>query len=337
MSRGSVARWLNWLRSPLLVPAIAVPFAAGALTYFAGSHPAENVNLSARHISGVKVATSASATISVYANQLLLGGATGKVEMVLPAPVSECEQLANQVRATCSGSGITVDTALVATWTVPQEFVLTSVLGDQIEMKTRTAASGGGMQVIVIGSQVPRVCLRQDPGPARLSLQAGGAIAPLPATTVEVPICTGLVVTVTSANPQGPSGITLQGISSARAVLAGKQMTVSAESMTLTLLPTSRDATYNSPVEIDSDRSFGMTVQLVAPDFASENGVQAHATSALEAHAERIDNALDRYRALSLIETGATTLVGLIVGLAIWTLTRRAMKRPPERPHSGAA
>src|ERR1700694_173165 len=47
-SRGSVARWLNWLRSPLLVPAIAVPFAAGALTYFAGSHPAENVNLSAR-------------------------------------------------------------------------------------------------------------------------------------------------------------------------------------------------------------------------------------------------------------------------------------------------
>src|SRR5260370_5679216 len=102
--------------------------------------------------------------------------------------------------------------------------------------------------------------------------------------------------------------------------------------MPLTLRSTAKDENFTQPVEVDSDRQIGITALWKAPYFAVDGGVQAHATSVVEANAERLENELTRNAWSSLIDSGVTTLVGLGVGAAIWFVARRAGRQGSDQP-----
>ena len=324
MSRGSVWGFLKrLLSSPLLIPVVALPFAAVAITHFANTYPPDDVNLSADHIAGIQVSTAASATVTAVADHVRFAGATGQLEIVVPAPASACQQLASSLKTTCSGAGLTVMAPFSADATASQEFVLTPMAADQVRVQIQPAEVGGGVNVSVVGGGVAHLCVRQRVGAAGLTLHVGTTITALPAVTTQLADCEGIDVIVQSANPHGPSAFTFEGMRSARAVLTGRQMTVDAESLTLTLHSTAKDETFSRPVEVDSDRQVSVTALWAAPYFAAGGGVKAHATSVLEANAERLENELTRNAWSSLIVSGVTALVGLAVGAAIWFVARR--------------
>jgi hypothetical protein len=336
MSRGSAWGFLKRpLNSPLLIPVVALPFAAVAITHFATTHPADDVNLSADHISGVQVSTAASATITAVADHLRFAGATGQLEMVVPVSASACQQLARSLNTTCREAGLTVMAPFAADATASQEFVLVPMAADRVRLKIQAAEIGGGVNVSIAGGTVAHLCVRQRVGSAGLTLHVGTTVAALPAVTTQLPDCTGIVVTVQSANPQGPSAFTFEGMRSARAALTGRQMTLEAESLTLTLHSTAKDEKFSQPVEVDSDRQVSITALWAASYFAADAGVHAHATSVLEADAERLENELMRNAWSSLIQSGVTTLVGLALGAAIWFVAHKTGGQRSDQPEIG--
>jgi hypothetical protein len=256
MSQGSARVLVSTFLRDNFVLAIVSALAAGlALGAASAIHPAESVNLSAQHISRLEVTTAATGTITADATQLQLKGATGTVHMVLPAPLSACAQVAGAFHATCSGGGFMVASPFTADWgTVVQEFVLPDVSAEKVLLTTRDPQLGGGIQVTVTGSQVPRVCLRRDARAGSLTLRSVADVATIPAELGTAPLCAGVVITVASS-AVGPSGFTFQGMMSARAGLAGHRLTLAAQSSRLTLLSTSEDKQLSGEVEIDSDRA----------------------------------------------------------------------------------
>lgn len=314
-----------------IVSAVAAGLALGAA---AAIHPAESVNLSAQHISRLEVTTAATGTITADATHLQLKGATGTVQMVLPAPLSACPQVAGAFHATCSGGGFMVTNPFTADWgTVVQEFVLPDVSAEKVVLTTRAPQLGGGIQVTVTGSQVPRVCLRRDARAGSLILRSVADVATIPAALTTAPLCEGVVITV-SSNAAGPSGFTFQGMTSARVALDGHQLTVAAESSTLTLRSTSEDKPLRGQVEMESDGPFDITATWVSPDFATEQGVQAYAITVKEAGAERLDNVLTRYSWSGEIGPLGAAAGTFLVGLAIKWLLGKRRKRPAPRIHT---
>lgn len=326
---GFLKRLLN---SPLLIPVIALPFAAVAITHFASTYPPDDVNLSADHISGIQMSSAASATMTTVADRVRFAGAAGQLEVVVPAPASACPLLASSLNTTCSGAGLTVMAPFAADANASQEFVLAQIAADRVRLKIQPAEIGGGVNLSLAGGNVPRLCVRQGVGAAGLTLHVGTTVVALPAVTTQLPDCTGIVVTVQTPNPHGSSAFTFEGMRSARAALTGRQMTLEADSMTLTLHSTAKDENFNQPVEVDSDRQIGLTAVWKAPYFAADGAVKAHATSVQEANAERLQNELTRNAWSSLIDSGVTTLVGLSVGAAIWFVARKAGRQRSDQP-----
>jgi hypothetical protein len=338
MNRESVLGWLKrLLNSPLIIPVIALPVAAVALTHFATTYPPDDVNLSAEHISGVQVSTAARATITVVADHVRFAGATGQLDLVVPLPASACEQVASSVKSSCSGGGLTVMPPFSADATSSQEFVLVPLTADRVRLSIQAAENGGGVNVTIAGGGTARLCVHQKVGATGLTLHVGPNVATLPAVAVPLPDCSGPVIHVRSASPSGSSAFTFQGMKSARAMMAGKQMTVQADSLTLTLHSTSRRETFTQPVGVQSDKQVQITPLWKEPNpyFITDTALQAHATSVQEGNAEWLNTELTRDAWTSLIDSGANTLVGVVVGAAIFVVARKTGQQRSGQPEAG--
>jgi len=332
-----VTSWLRWLqRTPAVVAVISLAMTGGLLYYFSTTHPADRVNLSAQHISRIVVTGTATADMTGYARRIRLRGATGQVDVVLPVPATACQQLAGELNVQCDGTGITLGPSFVAEWTAAQGFNLPSLAGDRIDLSTVPSAGGGGMQLTVTNGQIPLLCFVQGDGAAKLTLTAGSAsvtLAPA-AVAVHLATCSGLHIRVQSGNPVGTAVLVLQDLSDTTGHLGGKQMTVSAQSETLTLVSISQDSPYNGPIEIDSDSPFQMAVQGVPPDMTAPDGLQVpRAVHIEQAHAERLANGLVRNPLTSLLESGIPIIVGFVLWLLPWMLPKLFRPHPAPPPH----
>ncbi len=338
MNRESVLGWLKrLLNSPLIIPVIALPVAGVALHHFATTYPPDDVNLSADHISAVQVSTAASATITVVADHVRFAGATGGLDLVVPLPASLCPQVASSVKTSCSGGELTVSPPFSADATSSQEFVLVPLTADRVRLAIQAAENGGGVNVTVAGGGVARLCVHQKVGATGLTLHVGPSVATLPAFATPPADCTGPVIHVRSPSPSGSSAFTFQGMKSARAVLAGSQMTVEADTLTLTLHSNSKRETFTQPVDIRSERQVQITPLWKEPNpyFTSDTSLQAHATSVQEGNAEWLNTELTRDAWTSLIDSGANTLVGVVVGAAIFVVARKTGQQPSGQPEAG--
>jgi hypothetical protein len=117
-------------------------------------------------------------------------------------------------------------------------------------------------------------------------------------------------------------------------MLEGRQLTVAAQSSTLTLRSTSEDKPLSGEVEMKSDGPFDITATWISPDFATDQGVQAYATTVKEAGAERLDTVLTRYSWSGEIGPLAAATGSFLVGLAIKRLLGKRRKAPAPRAHS---
>jgi hypothetical protein len=253
-----------------------------------------------------------------YAKSLLLTGASGRVDLVLPVPPSDCHLVSDRANVSCEGDTAQVSQPISGTWPTTRQFEVESAAGNQIDLATLSQQEGGGVSFSVTGGGTLRLCMGQAADGSSLALRIGSTEVTLPSS--DVPVCSGLVLSFRSAAALPTSGFILQGITGTKTVLHGKQMTFSFDTLRLTLHSTSSDSSYGDGgrIEIDSGRQFTFAASGVPPALAARDQVVSDATKVREAGVERLANAYSHYTWMSY----ALSALGAAITLLIWRLGR---------------
>jgi hypothetical protein len=292
------------------------------------NYPADDVTVSAKKISNLTMAGSASATLMASATSFMVTASSGQVDVVLPVPADACSVLHDRANAHCDAGVAQVTEPITTTWTAQRPFEVEGAAGSRIVLATQPSQAGEPVSFSVTGEQpVLRLCVGQIGRESQLTIRVGSTDVPLPAAASSAP-CTGLVVSFRSVPSESTSAFILQGVTDARLDVFGRQLAVTADTLKLTPHSTRVDAPYDTGrLEVDSDREFAFSSMGGPAELAAQDQVVAHATNVTEAEVERLPNEYEHYTWFSY----GLTVLGGVVTLGMWLLfvRRKRSRRPP--------
>jgi len=278
-------------------------------------HPADDITLNAMGVSSITVKGSTTGTFFAYAKSMLLTASSGQLDLALPVPATDC----GLIQSTCQGGRAQVDQPLRSAWPAPRSLEIDNASGSQIHLGTLLPEQGGGVSFSVTGPDPLQLCMGPAGDGSSLDLRIGATDVTFPATPV-VPCGSGLVLSFRPALQSPTSGLILQGLTGVRTRLHGNHVTLSYNTLRLTLHSTSSDTTYDGGggMEVQSDRAFSFTAGGVPPALAAQDQVVYGATHVLESGVERLPNAYNHYQWASY----GLTALGALVTLLFWRLGR---------------
>jgi hypothetical protein len=303
-----------------LEPAEAVAAAVALMTLVAAIsatqlHPADDITLNAMGVSTITVKGSTTGTFFAYAKSMLLTASSGRLDVALPVPASDC----SLVQPACQGGRAQVDQPVSSAWPAPRSLEVDNASGSQIHLGTILPEQGGGVSFSVTGPGPLQLCMGPAGDGSPLALRIGTTDVTFPATPV-VPCGSGLVLSFRPALQSPTSGLILQGLTAVRTRLHGNQLTLSYDTLRLTPHSTASDTTFagGGGMEIDSDQGFYFTAGGVPPALTAHDQVVYGATHVRESGVERLANAYNHYTWMSY----GLTALGALVTLLFWRLAR---------------
>ena len=278
------------------------------------------------HLSGISRVDfkgQVTAEFSAYVQHVHLGSPSGQVDLALPVPGSQCQNVAKALDGTCGSTGLTLGTSLDAQWDSPEQVTLVSHKGSEVTLTAMPPEQGGGMEMVFTGGGPPRLCLVGSLDRARLTV--GPSAKPVTVTTGGAqppPSCEGLILHLMSSQPTGQSAFGVAQVADASATLTGSEMEVSASGEQFTVTPGDRDVSVSGPLTLHSETPFTLTTTGPAANVTTVTDVHtAKATSVYVFGAERIPTEWQRLSAL----LGALGLVSLVVAILgpLWSHRRK--------------
>ena len=308
-------RWSKGLEPAQVVgPAVALVTLVAAI-YATQQHPTDDITLNAVGVSTITVKGSTTGTFFAYAKSMLLTASSGQLDVALPVPATDC----SLIQPACQAGRAQVDQPVRSAWPAPRSLEVDNASGSQIHLGTVLPEQGGGVSFSVTGPGPLQLCVGPAGDGSPLVLRIGTNDVTFPATPV-VPCGSGLVLSFRSALQSPTSGLILQGLTAVRTRLHGNQLTLSYDTLRLTLHSTASDTTYDGGggMEIDSDQAFDFTAGGVPPALTAQDQEVHAATHVLESGVERLANAYNHYTWTSY----GLTAFGALVTLLLWRLGR---------------
>jgi len=307
--------------------AAVIVLLTGVVLFVISSHvrPSAAATIHLSGISRVDFKGQVAAEFSAYIQHLHLGSPTGQVDLALPVPGSQCQDVASALGGTCGTTGLTLPTSLDARWDSPEQVTLVSHQSGEVILTAMPPEQGGEIEMVFVGGSPARLCLTRSLDRAKLTLGPSATPVTLPTGGAQpLSSCDGLILHLGSSQLAGPSVFWVDQVADASARLTGLEIQVSASDERFTVTPGDSDHPVTGPLTLRSEKPFSLTTAGVAPNITSVSDVQtAGATSLFVFGAERIPTLWRREQPFFT----ALGVAGPLTPLVLWLIGNWSARR----------